>query len=77
MEWHRSAFEAARRAEDSWIRVAANMNLGAYEIFEAAGDLGEPNWPEERFTKLLEVAFRHNIVDSLDHPVVRRLRGEV
>jgi hypothetical protein len=41
-EWHRSAAEAAELAIDKWIRVTANMALGAYEIFEATGNLSEP-----------------------------------
>ena len=35
MDWWRSAREAAELAMKSWVRVRANMNLGAYDIFEA------------------------------------------
>jgi hypothetical protein len=38
-EWHRSAAEAAERAMQRWVRVTANMSLGAYEISEAVGAL--------------------------------------
>ena len=31
---------------EKWVRVTANMSLGAYEIFEASGDLPEPVWPD-------------------------------
>ena len=34
-EWHRSAAEAAELAMSRWIRVKANMDLGAYEMFAA------------------------------------------
>ena len=74
-EWHRSAAEAAELAMHKWVRVTANMSLGAYEVFEATGDLPEPTWPDLPFEKLLEIAFRDRIVDRLDHPVVQRLRG--
>src|SRR5690349_6819105 len=36
-EWHRSAAEAAEIAIDRWVRVTANMSLGAYEIAEVIG----------------------------------------
>jgi hypothetical protein len=76
-EWHRSQMEAAERATKGWVRVTANMSLGAYEIFEATGDLAEPAWPEIPFEEILEVAFRNHIVDRIDHPLVQKLRGAV
>ena len=74
-EWHRSAAEAAELAMQRWVRVTANMALGAYEIFEATGDLPEPAWPDLSFPGILRIAFRDRIIDSLDHAVVQRLRG--
>jgi hypothetical protein len=74
-EWHRSAAEAAERAMDRWIRVTANMSLGAYEMIEATGDIPDPVWPEISLQEILQVAFRDRIVESLDHPLIRRLRG--
>ena len=50
-EWHRSAAEAAERAMQAWVRVTANMSLGAYEIAEAMGKLGEPEWPQLDFDR--------------------------
>ena len=76
-EWHRSAAEAAELAMHRWVRVTANMSLGAYEMFEATGDLPEPAWPELPFPEILKIAFRDRIVDGADHPVVQRLRGAV
>jgi hypothetical protein len=74
--WHRSALEAAERAVGRWARVVANMSLGAYDVFEATADYPDPNWPDEGFEGLLGVAFKERIIRSLDHPVLRRLRGE-
>ena len=48
-EWHRSAAEAAELAMKRWLRLTANMSLGAYEVFEATGDLPEPEWPDLPF----------------------------
>ena len=76
-EWHRSAAEAAERAMKKWVRVTASMSLGAYEIFEASGDLPEPIWPDFSFQEILRIAFRERIVDRADHPLVQRLQGFV
>ena len=76
-EWNRSALEAAERAKHRWVRVAANMHLGAYEVFEAPADLPEPEWPEISFKEILRIAFRDRFIEEIGHPVLRRLRGEI
>jgi hypothetical protein len=75
MDWWRSAREAAERATQSWLRVKANQNLGAYEIFEAAAGYSDPEWPNLGFWDLVRIAFRDHLIQSADHPVVKRLRG--
>jgi hypothetical protein len=75
MEWHRSLREAAELAMTQWVRVKANRNLGAYEIFVAEGAMSEPAWPETTYQDLIRLAFRDRLIDSLDHPVIKRLRG--
>jgi hypothetical protein len=74
-EWHRSAAEAAELAMTRWLRVKANMSLGAYEMFEAASTIPDPKWPELSFQELLRIAFRDRLVSNLDHPIIKRLRG--
>lgn len=76
-EWNTVAHEAALRAESKWIRLAANMGVGTYDVFEALIEIDEPEWPELPFQRLLEMAFKDRFVDSIEHPVIRRLRGEV
>jgi len=77
VEWHRSAAEAAELAMRKWVRMKANMTLGAYEIFEAQGVIPDPEWPTLPFNELLRIAFRDRYVGSLDHAVIKRLRGHV
>jgi hypothetical protein len=76
-EWSRSAHEAAELGRKGWVRVAANMALGAYEVFQAQGELGDPDWPAESFHHLLRVAFKDRFIDCPDHAVLRKLRGEI
>ena len=75
-EWHRSAAEAAERAMTCWLRVKADMALGAYAMYEASSTIPDPIWPTASLKDLLKIGFRDRLVDSLDHPVIRRLRGE-
>ena len=74
--WHLSALEASERAKRKWVRVQANMHLGAYDVYEAQDDLGEPAWPDVGFEQILQIAFKKNYIDSYDHLVLKRLRGE-
>jgi hypothetical protein len=76
-EWNASALEAAEMAQGRWVRVVANMSLGAYEVYEATGDLPDPDWPDLPFAEILKVAFKGHYITDIDHPVIRRLRGEL
>jgi hypothetical protein len=75
-EWSRTALEGAELARKQWVRVQANMSLGAYDVAYAE-NLPDPIWPDMPFKDLLRIAFRDRFISSLDHPVLRRLRGEV
>ena len=74
--WSMSALEAYEEAKKNWVRISANMSLGAYEIYEALGNLSDPDWPDESMDEIVRIAFRNSFIDSYDHPVLRRLRGE-
>ena len=77
LAWHVTAREAAARAETKWVRMVANMGAAAYDVYEAPGEIADPNWPEHTFQKLLEVAFGNgHLVDTEDHPVLKQLLGQ-
>lgn len=75
--WGSSTLEAIDTARRQWVRVVPNLDLGAYDVLEAVGDLPDPEWPAHSFGDLLRVAFRGKMIDRMDHPVLRKLRGEV
>ena len=75
MEWHRSAREAAELAMNRWVRCKANRSLGAYDIFQAEACIAEPAWPDLTFQQIIRIAFRDRLITSMDHPVIKRLRG--
>jgi len=75
-EWPRSAREAAERAMTQWIRMKANMSLGAYEMTVADSVMADPVWPKVPYAELVQLAFRGRIITTLDHAVIKRLRGQ-
>ena len=75
--WHESLAQAVEHAKAKWIRIAANMHAGGYDVYEAEGALPDPEWPEDGIDALVEVAFRGKIISSLDHPVVQSLLGKI
>lgn len=76
-QWSQSAHSAADLAKSSWVRLVANRPVGAYDAFEAPGVSVEPVWPDLSFREVLNLAFKDRLITSLDHPIVKRLRGEI
>jgi hypothetical protein len=75
--WTESLREALVIAQSQPVRTASNRDLGAYDIFTTPSQIEMPAWPEESWEQLITVAFKDKVIESVDHPVVRRLRGEV
>jgi hypothetical protein len=75
--WHASSLAAAQLAESQWVRVAANMQAGCYDVYEASGELAEPKWPDLLFEDILRLCFKDRLIEDMDHPCLRALRGEV
>jgi hypothetical protein len=76
-DWSRSALDAADEAKSRWVRVTANLSLGAYDLGIASGLASEPTWPDLPFQEIIRIAFRDKMISEWNHPVLRRLRGEV
>lgn len=74
--WNDSAMAAAQHAEKQWIRLVPNMRLGAYDVFVAKKDFPDPEMPDIKFQQLIEMAFRDKFINSMEHPILKKLRGE-
>jgi hypothetical protein len=74
--WALSALDIARKAEENWLRITANMEMGSYVATIATADWPEPEWPDLSFEQLLERSFGGNVVADLSHPAIKALRGE-
>lgn len=76
-DWNRSALEAANLgSKGRWIRMQSNRSLGAYEVSTTEFPK-PPVWPEVSMDTLIQRAFKDKYLTGLDHPVLRRLRGEL
>ena len=75
--WHESLAQSVEHAKLNWIRIAANMHAGGYDVYEAEAALPQPEWPEHDIDALVQVAFRGKIITSLEHPVVQSLLGKI
>jgi hypothetical protein len=73
--WWDSAHEAAAMAQTRWLRIIADRDLGAYQILRAAATLDDPVWPDVSFAELVRLAFRDRLINSPDHPALRKLQG--
>ena len=51
------------------------MSLRAYETFQAENSIPDPQWPEQSLGELIRIAFRDRLINTIDHPAVKRLRG--
>ena len=75
-DWNRSMRHAFDAAGKRWVRVAANMSSGGYDVHEAAPGVADPAWPEYTLQDYLRVAFgEQNIIRDVSNPVVKRLLG--
>jgi hypothetical protein len=75
--WFESALKAAETAKTRWIRIYADPGRKHYRILPASGDLEAPEFPDKPLNELLEIAFKGRVIDSEDHPIVRKIRGLV
>jgi hypothetical protein len=74
--WHDSSEKAAVLGMHQWVRLVPNQAAGLYDVYTARASLPELEWPELSMRELLKLAFGERYIASIDHPVIRRLRGQ-
>ena len=75
--WNDSAKAAAQLAESDWLRVSSNLSAGCYDTNVATADIEDPTWPEESLGEILGKCFSGRVIDDINHPLLRALRGEL
>jgi hypothetical protein len=74
-DWHERARLGLERGKTRWTRMAADMTLGTYRLYEPIEGQPDPVWPNRPLEEILKVAFADKVIDSVDHPFVRRIQG--
>jgi hypothetical protein len=73
-DWGTSARLAVEDMQTNWGMVVNDGDHWAVEHPE--DDLGDPTWPPGSADEWLLKAFRERIVDTVDHPVIKKLLGK-
>ena len=68
-----SVSEAITTAKSEWVRLKWNKPQGTYDTLRTDKKLPEPEWPEETFQEIVNIAFQNFMIRDLKHPVVERL----
>jgi hypothetical protein len=74
--WADSSRRGAELAMKEWTRLSSNCPAGQYDLAVASANLPGPEWPDLPLKELLRLAFQDAMISSMDHPAIRRLRGE-
>lgn len=75
--WHESLAMAVEKSKSDWVRIAANMTAGVYDLFVASAELPPPEWPDMEMDGIVQIACGGKIIDNLQHPVIQALQGKV
>jgi hypothetical protein len=71
------ALEDLALSRATWVRRQWDRGAKTYRIAQAKTEK-EPDWPEDcNILAWVEKAFKNMFIDDLEHPVVRKLRGEL
>ena len=54
-----------------------NGGVKSYDIFEAAADIPDPEWPNHTIDQLVDVGFRGKVIADIGHPVIQTLLGRM
>ncbi len=82
--WSSTAFQGCEEASRSWVRISADLGAGEYVLHRRTlNDAKVPSWPAEivSASDMLRLAYGAggggDLIDTADHEVLRRLRGEL
>jgi hypothetical protein len=75
--WLHSNLRVSRRAVDEWIRIKADFETGGYNVFPAPEPLHskKPTFPTMSPEEIFALAFDSRRITSVEHPIIRSLRG--
>ena len=76
-EFNRTRRIAYGAAETNWVKLQTED--GSYNTILAVSNLPEPEWPEEpeNMETAFKIAFKDQYIDDINHPILKKLRGEI
>ncbi|MFA4956362.1 MAG: hypothetical protein WC556_05235 [Candidatus Methanoperedens sp.] len=77
--YHLTHMEALEAAKIQWVRLKADTEGGFYSYSLAEDTLPSPAWPTKpaNIQEAIEIAFKGFVIDSDDHPELKKLRGKL
>jgi hypothetical protein len=72
-DWHEQGDQCILTAMTQWTKVIPDTN--GYRQEDPVVQLPEPVFPDWSFAEYLARAFKDRYIDSLEHPVIKRLAG--
>jgi hypothetical protein len=72
--WYESGVEIITTATEQWVRQTPGSD--GYIVTKPIAALPEPVFPDVPFRTYLERAFSKRVITSLDHPIIKKLRGD-
>lgn len=78
-KYHLTHIEALEAAKTQWVRMKADNAGGFYSYSLAEDILPNPVWPSKpaNILEAIEIAFKGHVIDSDDHPELKKLRGKL
>jgi hypothetical protein len=74
--WYRAAVTSIRTCSRAWRRVIARKSANTYDLYEPEQSIPEPDWSAlPPFLEMVESGFEDRMIQTVDHPVFRKLRG--
>lgn len=78
-EFNRTRREAYEVAEEKWIKLQMNDAQNAWNYIYAVSKLPEPSWPDfpSDLNEAFQLAFKDRYIEDINHPELKKLRGEL
>ena len=74
-EWYKSAMAVAEQARLNWVNFTTNKISSRYESEIAEDEFPVPPLPQQDFSCILRASLSDKVIDSLDHPLAKKIRG--
>ena len=75
--WNSTTWAVAEAAESQWVRFEMNTSGTGWDVFVSATQWPDPEWPVEPMSELIQKAYKGRFINSTEHVILRKLRGEI